>query len=305
MCDNESDTSRSSGSDTESLNKSRKKLKKILSPDRRTRDAEKNELERRKRIEEKQKLYNQLIVQENQAQSEQVNQVVLDFDKESKKILVEVNKEFVKHLKPHQVEGIKFLFNCTIESVERLTKHNHSSGCILAHTMGLGKTFQVISFLHTIMTNPLIKDSIRCVLIIVPLNVIQNWANEFEKWFDECGITKEIEVYKDFYNDKTSDARKATLKRWKQSGGILLCTNSLFNNCLKKSKNTKQSCISKIKEYLLNPGPDMVIIDEGHLLKNEQGVFNKNLSQIATLRRVILTGTPLQNNLGEYYTMVR
>ncbi|KAI2795333.1 hypothetical protein BLOT_016866 [Blomia tropicalis] len=47
----------------------------------------------------------------------------------------------------------------------------------------------------------------------------------------------------------------------------------------------------------------MIIIDEGQLLKNGQSALNRSISRIKTLRRIILTGTPLQNNLSEYFTM--
>lgn len=55
---------------------------------------------------------------------------------------------------------------------------------------------------------------------------------------------------------------------------------------------------------MIDPGPDLLVCDEGHLLKNEKTSLTNALKKIRTLRRIVLTGTPLQNSLKEYYCML-
>lgn len=64
-------------------------------------------------------------------------------------------------------------------------------------------------------------------------------------------------------------------------------------------KNTEQVIKDQIKEYLLDPGPDLVICDEGHVIKNPNSAISRAVSKIRTHRRIVLTGTPIQNNLKE------
>lgn len=62
--------------------------------------------------------------------------------------------------------------------------------------------------------------------------------------------------------------------------------------------------VSHVKTYLLSPGADLVVCDEGHMLKTQTTNLSKSVSQVETRRRIVLTGTPLQNNLTEYHCMV-
>lgn len=54
-----------------------------------------------------------------------------------------------------------------------------------------------------------------------------------------------------------------------------------------------------IHKYLLDPGADLVVCDEGHMIKNQKSTTSLAVNQISTKRRIVLTGTPIQNNLKE------
>ncbi|XP_075592068.1 transcriptional regulator ATRX homolog [Dermatophagoides farinae] len=232
------------------------------------------------------------------------DRLILDIDKQNEKILIEVDEGFVQILKSHQRDGIQFMFDCTIESVDRLKNHCHQTGCILAHSMGLGKTLQAVAYLHTIMTNQHTARFIRKALIIVPYNVHKNWQDEIQKWLDECRRYFNIVRY-DLSRSKSISERLATIKDWHQTGGILVMTIGTYTRLvLGRSFHEEESPegMAIVKDCLLTP--DVFIMDEGHLLKNSSSQINRATSLIVTSRRIILTGTPMQNNLEEYFVMV-
>lgn len=288
--------------DIDKKRKGRKNIKKILNEKElkeETRAAAEREKERIKRIAERQKLYNEIFPPETETPG--VSRLVLEFNPETKESLVEVNPILARQMKDHQVKGIRFMWDNTIESVEKIEEEG--SGCILAHSMGLGKTFQVIAFVHTLLTHKLLKKHMKTVLIIVPVNTIKNWVQEFVNWLQDDHLL-DFPIH-DLSEDKTPAHRADTLDHWRKAGGVCIVGLTLFSQIVNaKGRKTSKSIIRTIQEALVEPGPDLVVVDEGHLLKNSQTAANKAVNSIATLRRVVLTGTPLQNNLDEYHVMV-
>lgn len=102
---------------------------------------------------------------------------VLDVDEETKEVLVEVDKRLARKLKPHQVGGIKFMWDCCFESLEQIKAKKIPGGAILGHCMGLGKTLQSVTLIHTVMANPKVK--VKRTMVICPVSVVKNWAGEF------------------------------------------------------------------------------------------------------------------------------
>ncbi|XP_028265315.1 helicase ARIP4-like isoform X2 [Parambassis ranga] len=241
--------------------------------------------------------------------------------------------QLARVVKPHQIGGIRFLYNNLVESVERFSSSS-GFGCILAHSMGLGKTLQVISFIDVLFRH----TQAHTVLAIVPVNTLQNWLSEFNTWVppaealppdaDPVLVTPrpfKVHILSDEHKNTTTRAR--VVEDWARDGGVLLMGYEMYRllslkksfvaGRKKKSKKTagsmavdmdeedrQQELLKVIEKALARPGPDVVICDEGHRIKNCHASTSQALKNIRTRRRVVLTGYPLQNNLIEYWCMV-
>ncbi|CAL7933444.1 unnamed protein product [Xylocopa violacea] len=264
-----------------------------------TKQAAKEEEERLKRIAERQKLYNEMY-EARLADEEKVEKLVLDFNPDTKEELVTVHENLVKRLKPHQAKGIKFMWDACFESLERL-KSSTGSGCIIAHCMGLGKTLQVIALVHTLLTHE--EIGVKTVMIVSPLSTVLNWLHEFNFWLKDIE-DNDINIY-EMTKLKKNIERKYQLERWQRTGGVLIIGYEMFRNLSGTNNRIRKNIKETILQCLIDPGPDVIVCDEGHLLKNEDSALSKSIKRIKTLRRIVLTGTPLQNNLIEYHCMVQ
>ncbi|XP_061760821.1 helicase ARIP4-like isoform X2 [Nerophis ophidion] len=244
-----------------------------------------------------------------------------------------LSPQLARAVKPHQIGGIRFLYANLVESLERFGSSS-GFGCILAHSMGLGKTLQVISFIDALFRN----TRAHTVLAIVPVNTLQNWLAEFNMWAPAVESlppnsdpslvrprTFKVHILNDEHKNTTSRAK--VVENWARDGGVLLMGYEMYrllslkknfvSGRKKKSKKTagpvvidlveedrQQKLLKGIERALARPGPDVVICDEGHRIKNCHASTSQALKNIRTKRRVVLTGYPLQNNLMEYWCMV-
>ncbi|KAG8144439.1 hypothetical protein E2320_012950 [Naja naja] len=172
----------------------------------------------------------------------------------------------------YQREGVAFLY--------RLYRDRRKGG-ILADDMGLGKTIQIIAFLSGMFD----AELIRSVLLILPATLLSNWAKEFAKW------TPGLRV-KVFHGTNKAE-RNRYLKRIQSRKGILLTTYQMLLN------NWQQLSSFGGKEFVW----DYIILDEAHKIKTPSAKTTKSLHAIPSKNRILLTGTPVQNNLKELWTL--
>ncbi|KAG8380399.1 hypothetical protein BUALT_Bualt06G0011300 [Buddleja alternifolia] len=200
-------------------------------------------------------------------------------------------------LKPHQITGIRFIWENIIQSVRKVRSGDKGLGCILAHTMGLGKTFQVIAFLYTAMRS--VDLGLKTALIVTPVSVLHNWRHEFMKW--RPSELKPLRIF--MLEDVPREKRIDLLTKWRIKGGVFLIGYTAFRN-LSLGKYVKDRDIAREISHALQYGPDILVCDEAHIIKNTRADTTQALKQVRCQRRIALTGSPLQNNLMEYYCMV-
>mmetsp|Transcript_24535 Transcript_24535/g.67732 ORF Transcript_24535/g.67732 Transcript_24535/m.67732 type:complete len:1132 (+) Transcript_24535:802-4197(+) len=212
--------------------------------------------------------------------------------------LISVDKRFETNLKEHQKEAIRFMYRNSFADLGGDDSHESTQigGCILAHSMGLGKSLSCIALLHTIMFQPSLinpmtgRGTICKTVLVVPVNTLVNWENEFGKW------TKTLRNKLNIFNISRSAMlrRDAMAQCWSNEGGILLTSDAMFRIMAR---------IETIQKLIADA--DAIVLDESHrMLKKKDNQVSKAFMGIRTKRRICLTGTPFQNNLLEYYIMV-
>ncbi|KAK2793864.1 hypothetical protein FQN50_009971 [Emmonsiellopsis sp. PD_5] len=172
-------------------------------------------------------------------------------------------------LKEYQIKGLQWM----------ISLYNNNLNGILADEMGLGKTIQSISLITYLIE---MKKQNGPFLVIVPLSTLTNWNLEFEKWAP--GVTRI--VYKGPPNVRKQQQQAI---RWGNFQVLLTTYEYIIKD---------RPVLSKVKWVHM-------IVDEGHRMKNAGSKLSSTLTQYYTTRyRLILTGTPLQNNLPELWNLL-
>ncbi|KAJ5630961.1 DNA repair protein rhp54 [Penicillium longicatenatum] len=206
---------------------------------------------------------------------------------ERPKVPVVIDPRLAKVLRPHQVEGVKFMYRCTTGMVDK-----NANGCIMADGMGLGKTLQCITLMWTLIKQApeAGKTTIQKCVIACPSSLVGNWANELGKWLGKDATTP-------FAIDGKASKAELTLqiKQWAIASG-----RGIVRPILIVSYETLRMYVDALKDTPIG----LLLCDEGHRLKNKDSLTWTALNSLNVNRRVILSGTPIQNDLSEYFALL-
>ena len=172
------------------------------------------------------------------------------------------------HIKPYQLQGSSWMLNL----------FNQQIGGILGDEMGLGKSLQTIlfiSYLHDLGIKP--------TIIIVPLSTLNNWQREIDRWNPQLTYI--------VYHANKQERDLYDVAEFKEND-IVLTTYQM-------ATGQKED-----RRFLKKCQPKCVILDEGHQVKNCATLKYKQLMQIPAKTKILLTGTPINNNLKEIISLL-
>eukprot|EP00794_Sanderia_malayensis_P000180 gene180-793_t len=181
-----------------------------------------------------------------------------------------LNKKF--SLKHYQLTGLNWL----------ITLHKEGVNGILADQMGLGKTIQALAFIGYLIENGHPGPHV----IVVPSSTCDNWIREIETWLPTVQY-----IYYRGSQEERSLLREDILYG-DEEFNIILCTYNIAT-----STPRDRSLFRKLNCHYL-------VLDEGHMLKNMKSQRYQNLMEMKSKRRLLLTGTPIQNNLLELMSLL-
>eukprot|EP00898_Chlorokybus_atmophyticus_P001537 jgi/Chlat1/2384/Chrsp17S02818 len=218
---------------------------------------------------------------------------------------ISVDPMLVKFLREHQRNGVQFMFEC-VAGLREFSKRDGDAagccGCILADDMGLGKTLQAITLLWTLLRQGFTGTPVaKRAIIVTPTSLVSNWENELSKWLHGrctcvalCESTR-ADVLSGIASFLAPRPAAQVNLHYRGSCGLTSCIQVLII-----SYETFRIHAARFK----GDACDLLICDEAHRLKNDKTLTNQALASLQCRRRVLLSGTPMQNDLDEFFAMV-
>ncbi|KAF1948900.1 ISWI chromatin-remodeling complex ATPase-like protein ISW2 [Byssothecium circinans] len=213
-------------------------------------------------------------------------------------------------MKPYQLEGLSFLVHL----------HNNGFSGILGDEMGLGKTLQTLSLFQYLeekdRESGTTSEELRPYLVVCPLSVLNSWVSEAQKWVPELkvlryhGNPKERDRLKrvalgleDQRGNETTQARQR--KASKKAGvKVTKLPTEETSNSFKIVVTTYETFQAEKAWFGHSFIWRYVVLDEGHKIKSSATQISTSLKNVSSEYRLILTGTPLQNNLVEMWALL-
>ncbi|XP_076282288.1 lymphoid-specific helicase [Lasioglossum baleicum] len=218
-------------------------------------------------------------IQKQLSQEDNENELINDDDNDKNNAENDIDFEMPKYfdgdLRDYQKDGLQWL---------KVLYENGING-ILADEMGLGKTIQVIALLCHLFE----KQQSGPYLIVAPLSTIPNWTAEFNRFAPELPVTV-------LYG--TANERLIVQKKIAQKHKVADCYSS------QPIVLTTFEVPIKDKHFLRSQHWRYIIIDEGHRIKKYNCQLVRVLATCKSMNRLLLTGTPLQNNLAELWSLL-
>ncbi|KAL6852076.1 hypothetical protein J3F83DRAFT_573121 [Trichoderma novae-zelandiae] len=280
-------------SSTESPSKMRKRAAREIVQNKEGVDLREREMRRVQELEARRVKLRAALATSNAISSDK-SRLIINESKQDGQSFVYVNDEIGRRIKDHQINGVRFLWNQIIVDAEV------RQGCLLAHTMGLGKTMQVITFLVAVLEAANSNDeSIRAqipkdlrrsqTVILCPAGLVDNWLDEILMWSPR-GLLGNVLKYESAV--KGDDLRLAIIKDWERNGGVLVMGHTMF---WKLNRNVRE---------IVTGAANIVICDEAHAMKRADSLLHQACQEFRTRSRIALTGSPLSNDVEEYYSMI-
>ncbi|KFY47402.1 hypothetical protein V495_01952 [Pseudogymnoascus sp. VKM F-4514 (FW-929)] len=300
-------------SDEELEETPRKRQRKIIEnvEARRLREADQTRLQEQ---EGRRQILRKKLAQSGSSLNSDWAKIIINESKFEHEGFIFVHDHIGSRIKNHQIDGVRFMWS------QIVSKDGAPQGCLLAHTMGLGKTMQVITLLVAIAEAACSKDSSVSsqiperlkrsrTLILSPPGLIDNWMDELLTWVPEEDVGPKIGRFRKVDSNLKLEERLTEIDLWYKNGGILLLGFEMFRNILSMGPNENkksrmdQATFEVVEDQLLN-GPNLIIADEAHKLKNISSALTIAATRFKSNSRIALTGSPLSNNVEEYHSMI-